>query len=305
MSCSWTWKQGEMCDQISRAGMSQLQPITDWIPEQQAHLKKERALHLRQSAVGKGVAAIEVGRKKQPHLQHVLKGQSWVCMRVQDPWDFRTHLYFIFTRSFPQASTGSPEDKAEDLRDPAGSADRKTHSFPRPILCLKLKPEASEQDKGQLLGWGQMKQKSTTLRERGFPRGSAGKESARNAGDLGSIPGLGRSPKEGKGYPLQYSRLKNSMDCTVQGVAKSWTRLRDFHFQGRGINSFTPSFPTRLTPSKKQEQSVPKQTAWSLRSPRACTDVSRGSLPVGRSRKLFPRPSQNKAERGLPLCRVV
>ena len=207
------------------------------------------------------MAAIEVGRKKQPHLQHVLKGQSWVCMRVQDPWDFRTHLYFIFTRSFPQASTGSPEDKAEDLRDPAGGADRKTHSFPRPMLCMKLKPEASEQDKGQLLGWGQMKQKSTTLTERGFPCGSAGKEFARNAGDLGSIPGLGRSPKEGKGYPLQYSRLKNSMDCTVQGVAKSWTRLRDFHFQGRDINSFTLSFPTRLTPSKKQEQSVPKQTA--------------------------------------------
>ena len=46
----------------------------------------------------------------------------------------------------------------------------------------------------------------------GFPCGSAGKESACNAGDLGSIPGLGRSPGEGKGYPLQYSGLKNSMD---------------------------------------------------------------------------------------------
>ena len=47
----------------------------------------------------------------------------------------------------------------------------------------------------------------------GFPCGSAGKESACNAGDLGSIPGLGRSPEEGKGYPLQYSGLDNSMDC--------------------------------------------------------------------------------------------
>ena len=144
--------------------------------------------------MGKGVAAIKVGRKKQLHLQHVLKGQLWVCMRVQDPWDFRMHLYFIFTRSFPQASSGSPEDEAEDLRHPAGGTDRKTHSFPRPILCMKLKPEASEQDKGQLLGWGQMKQKSTTLRERGFPCGSAGKESACNVGDLGLIPGLGQSP---------------------------------------------------------------------------------------------------------------
>ena len=55
------------------------------------------------------------------------------------------------------------------------------------------------------------------------------KESARSAGDLGSIPGLGRSPGEGKGYPLQYSGLENSMDCVVHGVAKSGTRLSDFH----------------------------------------------------------------------------
>ena len=46
-----------------------------------------------------------------------------------------------------------------------------------------------------------------------FPCGSAGKESACNAGDLGSIPGLGRSPGEGEGYPLQYSGLENSTDC--------------------------------------------------------------------------------------------
>ena len=56
----------------------------------------------------------------------------------------------------------------------------------------------------------------------------AGKESTCNAGDLGSIPGLGRSPGEGKGYPLQYSGLDNSMDCTVHGVAKSQTGLSDF-----------------------------------------------------------------------------
>ena len=63
-----------------------------------------------------------------------------------------------------------------------------------------------------------------------FPCGSAGKESACNAGDLGSIPGLGRSSGEGKGYPLQYSGLENSMDCIVHGIPKSWTRLSDFHF---------------------------------------------------------------------------
>ena len=66
----------------------------------------------------------------------------------------------------------------------------------------------------------------------GFPGGSDGKESARNAGDLGSSPGSGRSPREGSGYPLQYSCLENSMDrgawrATVHGVTKSWTRQSD------------------------------------------------------------------------------
>ena len=50
-----------------------------------------------------------------------------------------------------------------------------------------------------------------------FPHSSVGKETACNAGDLGSIPGLGRSPGEGKGYPLQYSGLENSVDCIVHG----------------------------------------------------------------------------------------
>ena len=58
---------------------------------------------------------------------------------------------------------------------------------------------------------------------RGFPCGSAGKKSTCNAGDLGSIPRLGRSPGEGKGNPLWCSGLENSMDCTVHGVAKSQT----------------------------------------------------------------------------------
>ena len=57
----------------------------------------------------------------------------------------------------------------------------------------------------------------------GFPGGSDGKESSCSAGDLGLIPGLGKSPGEGKGYPLQYSGLENSRDCIVHGVAKSQT----------------------------------------------------------------------------------
>ena len=57
----------------------------------------------------------------------------------------------------------------------------------------------------------------------GFPCGSPGKKSTHNVGDLGSIPGLGRFPGEGKGYPLRYSGLENSIDSIVQGVAKNWT----------------------------------------------------------------------------------
>ena len=64
----------------------------------------------------------------------------------------------------------------------------------------------------------------------GLPCGSAGKESAYNAGDAGLIPGLGGSPGEGKGYPLQYSGLENSMDCIVHGVSKGQTWLSYFHF---------------------------------------------------------------------------
>ena len=64
-----------------------------------------------------------------------------------------------------------------------------------------------------------------------FPGGSAGKESACNAGDLSSIPGLGRSPGEGKGYPLQYFGLQNSMNCIVHGVAKSQTQPSNFHIK--------------------------------------------------------------------------
>ena len=65
-----------------------------------------------------------------------------------------------------------------------------------------------------------------------FPCGSAGRESVCNVGDLGSIPGLGRSPGEAKDDLLQYSGLENSIDCIVHGIAKSQTRLSDFfiHF---------------------------------------------------------------------------
>ena len=65
---------------------------------------------------------------------------------------------------------------------------------------------------------------------KGFPSGSAGKESTCKAGDLCLIPGLGRSPEEGNGYPLQYSGLENSTDCIDHVVTKTWTQLSDFQF---------------------------------------------------------------------------
>ena len=83
------------------------------------------------------------------------------------------------------------------------------------------------------------------LATRGFPGGSEDKASACNAGDRGSIPGLGRSPGEGNGNPLQYSCLENPIDrgawrATVHWVAESRTRLSDFTFTfGNSYTVFT------------------------------------------------------------------
>ena len=87
-----------------------------------------------------------------------------------------------------------------------------------------------------------------------FPCDSAGEESTCNAGDLGSIAGLERSPGEGKGYPLQYSGLENSMDCIVDGVTKSQTILSNFHFQ-----SLTQSSPVLCSP---MECSLPASSVY-------------------------------------------
>ena len=72
-------------------------------------------------------------------------------------------------------------------------------------------------DPDSIPGWGRSPREGLlpTPVFLGFPCGSVGKESTRNVGDLGLIPGLGRSPGDGKGYPFQYSGLENSMDCIV------------------------------------------------------------------------------------------
>ena len=81
-----------------------------------------------------------------------------------------------------------------------------------------------------------------------FPGGSDGKESACNAGDLDSIPVLGRSPGKGKGYPLQFSCLENSMNrrawrAKVHGVIKSRTQLSDEHTWNIILSHFTDGEP--------------------------------------------------------------
>ena len=112
----------------------------------------------------------------------------------------------------------------------------------------------------------------------GFPCGPAGKESACNAGGLGSIPGLGRSPGEGKGYPLQYSGLENSMDCIVYGVSESdtteWFSLHFIHYllleqkRSGGGGLVTQSCPTLAAPWTVSHQAhlsmgFPRQEYWS------------------------------------------
>ena len=89
-----------------------------------------------------------------------------------------------------------------------------------------------------------------------FPGGSDGKESACSVGNTGSIPGLGRSPGEGNGKPLQYSCLENPMggeawQSTAHGVPKSWTQLSDFTFtfqppdqKERKSDSLSPKVPS-------------------------------------------------------------
>ena len=90
------------------------------------------------------------------------------------------------------------------------------------------------------------------------------------AGDPSSIPGSGRSPGEGIGYPLQYSGLENSMDCMVHGVTKSWTWLSDVHFPSPGdfpnpgMEPRSPALQVDSLPAKLQGK--PKNTGVGSRS---------------------------------------
>ena len=90
---------------------------------------------------------------------------------------------------------------------------------------------------------------------KGFPGGSAGKESICNAGNLGLIPGLGGSPGEGNSYPVQYSGIENSMDCIIHGATKSWT-TQMVNTEIRLIIFFAAKDGETLYSQQKQDQEL-------------------------------------------------
>ena len=110
---------------------------------------------------------------------------------------------------------------------------------------------------------------------------SADKESACNAGDPSSKPGLRRSPREGNSYPLQYSCLENSMDCIIHGVTKSWTWLSNFHFHSvyklNKVKSHVQLFGSPWTASCQAPLSMEfsRQEYWS-----GCCSLLQGIFPT-------------------------
>ena len=110
---------------------------------------------------------------------------------------------------------------------------------------------------------------------------SVGKESACNAGDLGLIPGLGRSPGEGKGYPLQYSGLENSLGCIIHGVAKSWTWLNDFHFTFTKCSTNTHWFISLRTTLSGSYSNYPHFTVKETRARRGTLNTHTGGEKHG------------------------
>ena len=138
---------------------------------------------------------------------------------------------------------------------------------------------------------------------KGFPCGSASKDSPCNAGDLGLIPGLGRYPGEGKGYPFQYSGLENSMDSTIRGIAKSQTQLSDFHllespwessFSRRGGNNMESSLNSRFPPGSKKTEEMLSALCW----PVVCRQLAAHCINVGLGIQTWKRAGQSHLNDG-------
>ena len=117
----------------------------------------------------------------------------------------------------PQANKCRPSEVSDKPGSLSMERARQAWTLPTPVIGWIVSPSKSLLNFYLSGPWG-------------FPDSSAGQESTCNAGDPSSVPESGRSPGEGKGYPLQYAGLENSMDCIVHGVTKSQTRLSIFHF---------------------------------------------------------------------------
>ena len=124
----------------------------------------------------------------------------------------------------------------------------------------------------------------------GFPSSSAGKESACNVADLGLIPGLERSPGEGKGYPLQYSGLENSMDCIVHGAAPQETLFLSAHSGALRFSSPMAHFPCPRSRDGQWAWQSPERRDHCLSvRPRVSAQPVSPNPPPTPSRTLFPR----------------
>ena len=142
-------------------------------------------------------------------------------------WYF-VHLCSLFTVEKPASFRWNLHILSSDSQ-PAHNEHKPAYTVPSQWGCSGMTKPVGETPP---LENSLQKQSLAFGRGLGLPSGSDGKESAYNAGDLGSIPGLGRSAGEGNGYPLQYSCLHNPMNrenwlATVHGVTKSWAQLSD------------------------------------------------------------------------------
>ena len=126
-----------------------------------------------------------------------------------------------FSKHSPDLSCPSAEDRPGNTREQRNLGANKN-------INTTQKGKGSRKE-NWFLGWQRTHRLPTPV-FLGLSGGSHGKESACYVGDPGSIPGLGKYPGEGNSYPLQFSGLENSIEYTVHGVAKSQTRLSNFHF---------------------------------------------------------------------------
>ena len=149
---------------------------------------------------------------ERSHMACLQVMERFRCIYAKDGW-----IFLIFSCSFSLPAVESWLVPLSDL-------------YMSQHICMKACIGFNWDERTLYCGLG---------KNQGFPGGSVSKESACNEGNLGSILGLGRSPGEGKVYPLHYSSLENSMDCIAHGVAKSWIWLSDFHFTSyldKGLN---------------------------------------------------------------------